>query len=146
MKALVGAFNQEKALVGAFSVIVQLHRLIDLRLYILHSGSAPARLRHNCQVISNLESASTSQHNNRSQQYIQPNLNNGTEPGNRRQIIQISNRNFRIIRQPYIVQISILHPCNSNQARRVNHLSLFQYSPICWRNIVSMIFLKDVIL
>ena len=28
---LVGAFNQEKALVGAFSVIVQLHRLIDLR-------------------------------------------------------------------------------------------------------------------
>ena len=33
MKALVGAFNQEKALVGAFSVIVQLHRLIDLRRY-----------------------------------------------------------------------------------------------------------------
>ena len=31
MKALVGAFSQEKALVGAFSVIVQLHRLIDLR-------------------------------------------------------------------------------------------------------------------
>ena len=30
MKVLVGAFNQEKALVGAFSVIVQLHRLIDL--------------------------------------------------------------------------------------------------------------------
>ena len=28
MKALVGAFNQEKALVVAFSVIVQLHRLI----------------------------------------------------------------------------------------------------------------------
>ena len=28
VKALVGAFNQEKALVGAFSVIVQLHRLI----------------------------------------------------------------------------------------------------------------------
>ena len=28
MKALVGAFNQEKALVGAFSVIVQLHLLI----------------------------------------------------------------------------------------------------------------------
>ena len=28
MKVLVGAFNQEKALVGAFSVIVQLHRLI----------------------------------------------------------------------------------------------------------------------
>ena len=34
MKALVGAFNQEKALVGAFSVIVQLHRLIDLQLYL----------------------------------------------------------------------------------------------------------------
>ena len=33
VKALVGAFNQEKALVGAFSVIVQLHRLIDLRHY-----------------------------------------------------------------------------------------------------------------
>ena len=33
MKALVGAYNQEKALVGAFSVIVQLHRLIDLRHY-----------------------------------------------------------------------------------------------------------------
>ena len=31
MKALVGAFNQEKALVGIFSVIVQLHLLIDLR-------------------------------------------------------------------------------------------------------------------
>ena len=30
---LVGAFNQEKALVGAFSVIVQLH-LIDLRHYL----------------------------------------------------------------------------------------------------------------
>ena len=28
------AFNQEKALVGAFSVIVQLHRLIDLRHYL----------------------------------------------------------------------------------------------------------------
>ena len=33
MKALVGALNQEKALVGAFSVIVQLHRWIDLRHY-----------------------------------------------------------------------------------------------------------------
>ena len=33
VKALVGAFNQEKALVGAFSVIEQLHRLIDLRHY-----------------------------------------------------------------------------------------------------------------
>ena len=28
MKALVGSVNQEKALLGAFSVIVQLHRLI----------------------------------------------------------------------------------------------------------------------
>ena len=28
VKGLVGAFNQEKALVGAFSVIVQLYRLI----------------------------------------------------------------------------------------------------------------------
>ena len=33
VKVLVGAYNQEKALVGAFSVIVQLHRLIDLRHY-----------------------------------------------------------------------------------------------------------------
>ena len=33
MKAQVGSFNQEKALVGAFSVIVQLHRLIDLPHY-----------------------------------------------------------------------------------------------------------------
>ena len=32
VKALVlGTFNQEKALVGAFSVIVPLHQLIDLR-------------------------------------------------------------------------------------------------------------------
>ena len=31
VKAVVAAFNQEKALVGAFSVIVQLHRWIDLR-------------------------------------------------------------------------------------------------------------------
>ena len=28
MKVVVAAFNQEKALVGTFSVIVQLHRLI----------------------------------------------------------------------------------------------------------------------
>ena len=33
VKAAVAAFNQEKALVGAFSVILQLHRLIDLRHY-----------------------------------------------------------------------------------------------------------------
>ena len=38
MKAVVAAFNQERALVGAFSVIVQLHRLIDLR----HSSAASA--------------------------------------------------------------------------------------------------------
>ena len=31
MKAVVAAFNQEKALVGAFSVIVQLHRWINVR-------------------------------------------------------------------------------------------------------------------
>ena len=31
MRAVVAAFNQEKALVGAFSVIVQLHWLIHLR-------------------------------------------------------------------------------------------------------------------
>ena len=31
MKAVVAAFNKEKALVGAFSVIVQLHRLINLK-------------------------------------------------------------------------------------------------------------------
>ena len=30
---VVAAFNQEKALVGAFYLIVQLHRLIDLRHY-----------------------------------------------------------------------------------------------------------------
>ena len=35
MKAVVAAFNQEKALVGAFSVIVQIHRLIDLRHYLV---------------------------------------------------------------------------------------------------------------
>ena len=28
LEAVVGTFNQEKALVGAFSVIIQLHRLI----------------------------------------------------------------------------------------------------------------------
>ena len=41
MKALVGAFNQEKALVGAFSVIIQLHRLIDLRHYSWKNGRGP---------------------------------------------------------------------------------------------------------
>ena len=38
-RVLVGAFNQEKALVGAFSVIVQLRRLIDLRHYTAHCTS-----------------------------------------------------------------------------------------------------------
>ena len=33
VKAVVAAFNQEKALVGAFSVIVQLHRWIGLQHY-----------------------------------------------------------------------------------------------------------------
>ena len=43
MKAVVAAFNQEKALVGAFSVIVQLHRLIDLRHYlgVIGPGQVP---------------------------------------------------------------------------------------------------------
>ena len=36
VKALIGAFNQETALVGAFSVNVQLHRLTDLRHYCIH--------------------------------------------------------------------------------------------------------------
>ena len=44
MKALVGAFNQEKALVGAFSVIVQLHRLTDLRHYFKPSNYAPTTI------------------------------------------------------------------------------------------------------
>ena len=42
MKALVGAFNQEKALVGAFSVIVQLHPLSP--------AAGPARLANAAQV------------------------------------------------------------------------------------------------
>ena len=33
VEAQIGTFNQEQALVGAFLVIVQLHRLIDLRHY-----------------------------------------------------------------------------------------------------------------
>ena len=41
---LIGAFNQEKALVGAFSVIVQLHRLIDLLHYL--GGVAWLGARH----------------------------------------------------------------------------------------------------
>ena len=38
VKALVGAFNQKKAL-----VIVQLHRLIDLRYYYLYTSGPPPR-------------------------------------------------------------------------------------------------------
>ena len=37
MKVVVAVFNQEKALVGAYSVIIQLHRLIDLRHYSVES-------------------------------------------------------------------------------------------------------------
>ena len=46
MKALVGAFNQENALVGAFPVIVQLHRLIDLRNNTERQAAAPWSWRH----------------------------------------------------------------------------------------------------
>ena len=42
VKAVVGAFNQEKALVGAFSVIVQLHRLI---VYITNPGGGGGGVR-----------------------------------------------------------------------------------------------------
>ena len=42
MKALVGAFNQEKALVGAFSVIVQLHRLTAVSVSIIMAVSRQA--------------------------------------------------------------------------------------------------------
>ena len=47
MKALVGAFNQEKVLVGAFSVIVQLHQLIDLWHYSPPSDAVTPRERGN---------------------------------------------------------------------------------------------------
>ena len=47
VKAVVAAsFNQEKALVGAFSVIVQLHRLIVYRA-LIRSLHADIRLGHN---------------------------------------------------------------------------------------------------
>ena len=51
MKALVGAFNQEKALVGAFSVIVQLHRLTDL----LHNTGHCAITHGNLQTLPGYE-------------------------------------------------------------------------------------------
>ena len=41
MKALEGAFNQEKALVEAFSVIVQLHRLMDYSTNYSNAPQAP---------------------------------------------------------------------------------------------------------
>ena len=44
MKAVVAAFNQEKALlVGAFSVIVQLHRLIVYSTNTNHAASCPVQ-------------------------------------------------------------------------------------------------------
>ena len=47
MKAVVASFNQEKALVGAFSVTVQLHRLIDLRhLHISSDGQHGLTVEH----------------------------------------------------------------------------------------------------
>ena len=42
MKALVGAFNQEKALVGAFSVIVKTGCGTDGPLHV-HSSTSPSR-------------------------------------------------------------------------------------------------------
>ena len=47
MNALVGAFNQEKALVGAFSVIVQLHRWIVSQHYLrqFHAGMLRSRAK-----------------------------------------------------------------------------------------------------
>ena len=58
MKALVGAFNQKKALVGAFSVIVQPHRLIvcstspDLMLARSTAGkhSASSSSKASCEI------------------------------------------------------------------------------------------------
>ena len=48
VKSLVGTFNQEKALVGAFSVIAKTNCETDDRLqhYTTHSGGVPSRL--NC--------------------------------------------------------------------------------------------------
>ena len=43
-KAVVAAFNQEKALVGAFSVIVQLHQLIVYSTCADHGNYCVARL------------------------------------------------------------------------------------------------------
>ena len=46
MKALVGDFNQEKALVGAFFVIVQLHRLIVYSTSLHRVHDAVPHTRH----------------------------------------------------------------------------------------------------
>ena len=51
MKAVVAAFNQEKALVGAFSVIAQLHRLIDLRHYFRPAIPKQAWQWHACHQV-----------------------------------------------------------------------------------------------
>ena len=48
MKALVGAFNQEKALVGAFSVITNLQmELFEALVYLLRAALA----RHHCTTL-----------------------------------------------------------------------------------------------
>ena len=52
MKVLVGAFNQEKALVGAFSVIVQLvvepmEHYTALLVAVVRGGAGPAPAPHN---------------------------------------------------------------------------------------------------
>ena len=46
MKVLVGAFNQEKALVGAFSVIVKTDCEIDGSFYNTTQDTAPGRVEH----------------------------------------------------------------------------------------------------
>ena len=46
MKALVGAFNQEKALVGAFSVIVKTDCETDGSFYNTTQDTAPGRVEH----------------------------------------------------------------------------------------------------
>ena len=55
MKALVGAFNQEKALVWAFSVIVQLPRLIVHSTTLLLLASLHSE--HDCEL--NVEQVGT---------------------------------------------------------------------------------------
>ena len=51
MKVLIGAFNQGKALVGAFSVIVQLHRLIVYTALVMRDlGWSGAECPHQAQA------------------------------------------------------------------------------------------------